>query len=99
MIKRCSETGRHFHYPRERSPFTGGASEWVEASGLGTVYSCSFAARPAPQYLAYVQLDEGPVMLTHLVTQDPGGVVIGQKVKVIFLEFAERKLPMFVPAG
>jgi uncharacterized OB-fold protein len=99
MIKRCTDTGKCFHYPRERSPFTGGPSEWVEASGLGTVYSCSFASRPAPQCLAYVQLDEGPIMLTHIVTDDLSAVAVGQKVTVAFREFGERTLPVFVPAG
>ena len=27
LLKRCIDTGRCFHYPREYSPFTGGPTE------------------------------------------------------------------------
>jgi uncharacterized OB-fold protein len=84
MLKRCLDTGKHFFYPRDRSPFTGGATEWVEASGRGTVYSCSASLRPSPSCLAYVQLEEGPIILSQVVTEDVNAVAIGDPVQVSF---------------
>jgi len=42
LLKRCIETGKCFHYPREFSPFTGGPTEWVEA--LPKVVGLTFKA-------------------------------------------------------
>lgn len=97
LLKRCVATGKCFYYPREISPFTGGTTEWVEASGRGAIYSCSLSYRAQPPYcIAYVQLDEGPLMLTNIVAERLEGIAIGQRVKVVFREDANgRYLPFF----
>lgn len=97
LIKRCLDTGRCFHYPRDSSPFTGGKTEWVEASGAGVIYSCSVNYRSdPPDCIAYVQLAEGPIILSKIEAPDLRQVEIGQKVRVAFRVLDEdRRYPIF----
>ena len=99
LLKRCCETRRFFHYPRERSPFTGGETEWAEASGLGEIYSCSLVLRAqSPYCIAYIRLDEGPIILSNVVADDLAKLAIGQRVRVVFRDGAEdRRMPFFAP--
>jgi uncharacterized OB-fold protein len=99
LLKRCRDTGRAFFYPRDHSPFTGGDTEWIEASGHGVIYSFSVLARAQPPYcLAYVTLAEGPIVLTNLITADFDSLYIGQPVTVTFVASQNgQKVPMFTP--
>jgi uncharacterized OB-fold protein len=100
LLKRCVETGKCFYYPREASPFTGGPTEWVEASGFGEIYSCSVAYRAQPPYcIAYVRLDEGPIVLSNIEAQDLSKIAIGQRVRALFRDVGDRKAPFFMPAS
>ncbi len=97
LLKRCRETGRYFHYPREHSPFTGGPTEWVPASGRGVIYACSVSYRAKPNYcIAYIQLDEGPIILSNVEHHDLGSISIGRRVHAIFHPGADgRPTPFF----
>lgn len=97
MLQRCLDTGTVFYYPREFSPFTGGATEWIEASGKGEVYSCSVSKRTLPGHcLAYVRLAEGPLMLTNIEADNLESIAIGQQVEVFFRpDAAGRMTPYF----
>ncbi len=97
LLKRCIDTGRCFHYPREHSPFTGGRTEWVPASGTGVIYSCSVSYRAKPNYcIAYIQLDEGPIVLSNVEDPDLTRIAIGRRVRVIFRSAADgRTTPFF----
>jgi hypothetical protein len=60
-------------------------------SGLGVIYSFTVVRRGAGPYrdvapyaLAYVELAEGPRIMTNIVTPDPAALVIGQGVRVRF---------------
>lgn len=97
LIKRCIDTARFFFYPRERSPFTGGETEWVEVSGRGTVYSCSLSLRPKPCCLAYVKLEEGPIVLTQIESENLAAIAIGQAVRVEFRDLGGKMAPIFIP--
>ena len=64
---------------------------WLEVSGHATVYSYTVVRRghgaykdAAPYVVAYVQLREGPRMLTNIVNCEPADVTIGLDVKVVF---------------
>ena len=84
LLPRCVDTGKYFFYPREYSPFTGGKTEWVESEGFGEVYSCSVNYRAkSPYCIAYIRLDEGPIMLSNVIADDLDSVAIGQRVQVI----------------
>ncbi len=101
LIQRCRDTGKHFYYPREKSPFTGGETEWVESPGLGEIYSCSVSYRAkVPYCIAYVRLDEGPIMLTNILSDDLDSIEIGQRVGVVFEPDDKGKpAPFFTPVA
>ncbi|MCU0887034.1 MAG: OB-fold domain-containing protein [Rubritepida sp.] len=85
LLGRCKDTGKLFHYPRHVSPFTlSNNVEFVEAKGTGTIYSFSVARGKEPYCVAYVQLEEGPIMLTNIVECDLDALRCGQKVQVKF---------------
>lgn len=98
LLKRCVETGKAFHPPRTFSPFSGLAkTEWIEASGNGTVYSFSVTMRNnIPHCIAYIELDEGPIILSILIECDFEQISIGQKVCVAFASCVNgQKVPVF----
>jgi len=85
--------------------------EHFVASGRGEVYTYSVvrqnqmpAFAPAvPYVISYVQLKEGPQLLTNIVDCDPDTVSIGMAVKVDFVPTPAKNgdalgVPRFVPA-
>ena len=86
LIRRCTACGRTHWYPRSNCPFCwSDQTEWVAASGRGTIYSYSVMRRaPEPYAIAYVTLAEGPTMLTNLVDCDFDALAIGQEVWIQF---------------
>lgn len=106
-LPRCTECGHVIWYPRELCSECGSTDiEWFEASGTGVVYSYSITrrmpgrwGRVAPFVLAYVELDEGPRMMTNIVDCDPEDVEIGQRVEVVFHPTEEGPaIPRFRPS-
>lgn len=96
ILPRCSDTGKCFFYPRDHSPFTGGSIDWVKSKGLGAIYSYCLSGRGEAYCLAYIQLDDGPIMLSNVISEDLSSVEIGQRVKVCFLQDEQgRKVPFF----
>jgi uncharacterized OB-fold protein len=93
----CDACGHHIWYPRAWCPVCGGGSvTWTEMSGRGTVYACTVIrkgmgpwAAAAPYVGAYVELEEGPRILTNVVTDDPAAVTIGMAVSVAFVPVAD----------
>jgi uncharacterized OB-fold protein len=81
----------------------------VQASGKGTIYSFTVNRRgagdlveyrdPVPYVLAYVELEEGPRIMTNIVGCDPDSVKIGQAVEVVFHDTGQGSaLYRFKPA-
>lgn len=102
MIQRVKETGRHVFYPRVLDPETGSANlEWVEASGLGTVYSTSVVRQrpPAKDYnVALIDLQEGTRMMSRVEGPAPVAVSIGMRVKAKIIQEDGAPLIVFEPA-
>lgn len=91
LLKRCLSCAAVVWYPRGMCPHCGSPrTEWFEGSGRGTVYSFTVnhkgegAYRGQVYVLAYVELEEGPRMLTNVVEIDPGEVEIGMAVRAVF---------------
>lgn len=92
LLRRCRDCGTVIWYPRPICPACHrGDTEWFEASGRGTVYSYTVVHRAfgpwreaVPYLVAYVELEEGPRILTNLVDVDPGRVAIGMPVALRF---------------
>jgi uncharacterized OB-fold protein len=109
LLPRCLDCQTLIWYPRPFCPSCASTRvEWVPASGHGTVYSYTVnrrgvadlaAYRDAGVYvLAYVELEEGPRMMTNIVDCDPDTVHIGQKVELVFHDTGEgNALPRFRP--
>jgi len=99
--RKCQDCGELHWYPRPFCPFCGGAVDWVEMSPSGTIYSWSVSRRAKPPYaIAYVELDDGPRMLTNIVNCDFDALKIGQRVRLSFKPtVGGRVLPCFEPAG
>ena len=101
MLKKCGDCGEHHHFPRALCPFCfSDKTEWVEASGSGTVYTYSVMRRaPVPYAIAYVTLAEGPTIMSNIVDCDLDTVKVGQKVKVTFKTTEGGvSMPVFAPA-
>jgi uncharacterized OB-fold protein len=106
MIGRCAGEGgcgkAHF-YPRSVCPlcFTPGAV-LEEASGEGTIYTLSVTYRGVPEPLAigYVELAEGPRMLTNFTGAPLESFKIGDRVKLVWTPTEDGAPPvaMFGPA-
>lgn len=108
LFRRCDDCGEAHHYPRSRCPFCfSDRTEWFEASGEGTVYSYTVTHQngepydeATPYVLAYVELAEGPRVMTNVVGVEPDEVYVGQEVMVVFDETGEGySLPRFTPVS
>jgi len=106
VLPRCDRCHELVWYPRRFCPFCASTSlSWVELSGRGTIYSATVIRQGqgpyrgvGPYCLAYVELDEGPRMLTNIVGVDPTRVEIGQRVRVQFDPAGDDDaLPRFAP--
>jgi uncharacterized protein len=107
LLPRCRACGTTVWYPRGLCPACGATDpDWVEASGRGTIYSFTVIHRgegayreAGPYVVAYVELDEGPRMLTNVIDADPASLRVGQPVRVVFHDTdAGNALPRFRPA-
>jgi uncharacterized OB-fold protein len=101
LVKKCVTCGQMHFYPRAICPFCfSDKTEWVTASGRGTVYSYSVMRRvPIPYALAYVTLEEGVSMMTNIVDCDLDAIRIGQPVTVAFKPSeGGPPVPMFRPS-
>ena len=102
LIKFCADCKQYHHYPRTSCPHCLSAkTQWRDAKGTGTIYTCSVLRRgaPEPYCIAYVTLEEGVSMLTNIVDCDLDAVKIGMRVKVVFKPTdGGPPVPMFAPA-
>ena len=104
-IPRCNSCGQHHFYPRELCPHCHSADlEWTDVSGKGEIYTFTVARKPAgpafaddvPYVIAMIALDEGPRMLTNIITADVEQVAIGDRVTVRYDDVTpELSLPKF----
>jgi uncharacterized OB-fold protein len=107
LLKRCSNCSATIWYPRTLCPECGSLqTEWFEGSGRGTIYSFTINHQGAgvysgePYVIAYVELDEGPRVLTNIVGIDPSRVTIGMTVQSVFDKTGEGSaLLRFIPAA
>jgi hypothetical protein len=101
LVRKCTACGQAHHYPRMLCPFCfSDKTEWIEASGKGTIYSYSVMRRaPVPYAMAYVTLAEGPRMVTNIVDCDLDKLRCEMPVKLTFKPTENGPpLPMWAPA-
>jgi len=103
-LARCDDCGLVPWFPRAKCPHCESTKRtWLDVSGRGTIYSC--ATRPEAEgidggggmNLAYVQLDEGPIILTS-IDCELATLAIGTVVQATFEDTGEGiALVRFVP--
>ncbi|WUI02532.1 Zn-ribbon domain-containing OB-fold protein [Spirillospora sp. NBC_00431] len=116
LLPRCESCATVFWYPRPFCPRCGGRDvTWFQASGEATVYTYTVVRKARGEYreltpyvVAYVELAEGPRILTNIVGCDPAEVRVGQPVTLLFDapapagddgEGVRARLYRFRPAG
>lgn len=106
--QQCSDCATVVWYPRAHCPgCIDGTLEWRQASGQGTIYTYSvirqsyhpFFRHQVPYVVAYVDLDEGPRVLSNIVGLDnpDTDVEIGQRVAVQWEVHDALSIPLFAP--
>lgn len=106
--QQCDACDRIVFYPRSHcTGCTGGRLSWRVSKGLGTIYSYSvvrqsyhpFFKKLLPYVVAWVDLDEGPRLVSNLVGIGETGrdIGIGQKVAVEWEEHEGLSIPLFRP--
>lgn len=107
-VPKCRECGNIHFPPGGMCPKCLSVDlDWVKLSGKGKVWSWvvfhqvffkSFAD-DAPYNVAFVELDEGPVMITNLVKIRNEDIKLGMPVKVVFEDVTDTiTLPKFEPS-
>ena len=101
LLKYCNSCKEAHYYPRVICPHCGSDdTTWVKSDGLGEIYSYTVMRRgvEVPFAMAYVRLQGGISMLTHLSNCDFDAIRVGQKVKVVFQETEDgQKTHLFEP--
>jgi uncharacterized OB-fold protein len=104
----CDACDTVIFYPRRHcTACTSTNLSWRVSTGLGTIYTFSVVRRSqhpsfvdmVPYVVAWVDVDEGFRMMTHIVGADPddpaGGLEIGARVQVEWIDRGEVALPAF----
>jgi uncharacterized OB-fold protein len=108
LLKRCDDCGVVIWYPRFLCPDCSSTNtSWFEATGKGTVYSFTVPRRgngpyreAAPFVVAYVELEEGPRILTNLVDLAIEDLAVGMPVEVVWHDTGQgNALYRFRPAA
>jgi uncharacterized protein len=93
-VTRCTACGQAQFPPRAVCPACSavGSAEWFTTTGRGRVWSYvvfhkAYLPEPAPQppyEVAVVQLDEGPKLISNVVSADGAGIQVGMAVEAVF---------------
>jgi uncharacterized protein len=94
-IPKCDKCSLYVWYPRPFCPSCGSTDvTWTDLSGKGTVYTFTAVHRSGvpgfrdqlPYVIAYVELEEGPRVMTNIVGIEPDQVTVGMPVSVVFTD-------------
>ena len=99
LLPQCESCDGFIWYPRPYCPACGRIGvRWVEASGRGRIYSFTITRSGSgawkgvvPYVLAYVELDEGPTIITNIVGTDPETLLVGDAVRVVWDDTPDGK--------
>ena len=106
LLRRCRDCGAVIWYPRAICPECASLNtEWFPAAGRGRIYSYTVNHRGEGAYtglppfvLAYVELDEGPRLMTNIVGADNAELAVGLPVEAVFHDTGDgAALPRFQP--
>ncbi|HMK78977.1 MAG TPA: Zn-ribbon domain-containing OB-fold protein [Xanthobacteraceae bacterium] len=107
-LQRCRDCAAIRYYPRAQCPeCLSPRTQWIRSSGRAKVYTFTATWQnqaagfrdALPYVLAYVELEEGPRMLTNIIDCRPEQVRIGMPVEVVYEDVTpEVTLAKFRPA-
>ena len=95
-------------YPRALCASCAGETEWVDASGRGTLYTFTVIRQNrseafkdlSPYAVGIVELEEGVRMMSNIVDCDVDRLEVGMALEVLLLKAADDVgLPFWRPAG
>lgn len=102
IMQHCPACGHWQHPPRLTCTRCGKTPEWSQVSGAATVDAWTRVNRPPPggptarYVIARVRLEEGPILLTHLIGADHWHC--GMPVHLAWQQLGDgRALPVFGP--
>lgn len=92
VLQSCDSCGTVIWYPRSVCPMCSSRSlVWQEATGVGRIYSFTIVHRGQGEYgesnpyvLAFVELDEGPRIITNILDAELDDLEIGARVEAMF---------------
>lgn len=103
-LQLCGTCRTYLYYPVYMCPECGSDElVWTPVSGRGSIHSLTVTTRSSfetdgPLVVALVELEEGPIMMSNIVTPEPGKLRIGDAVTIVYEDVApEITLPMFRP--
>jgi uncharacterized OB-fold protein len=97
VLQRCVDCGQFQFYPRALCAACGGETEWVDASGRGTLYTFTIIrqnrseafVRLSPYAVGIVELDEGVRMMSNIVGCELDQLEVGMPLEVLLLKAAD----------
>ncbi len=107
LAYRCLNCGTYYSQVTMCNACSAPHMQWVKVSGKGQVFTfCVFHQLyhpawkgDAPYNVAWVKLDEGPLLMTNIVDCANKDIHVGMPVEVVFDDVTEEvTLPKFSPA-
>ena len=104
--QQCDNCETIVFYPRRHcTGCTRGSLTWKVSAGKGTVYTFSVVRQSyhpyfrnlVPYCVAWIDLDEGPRILSNVIGVAPEEVSIGQRVQIEWEEHEALNIPLFKP--
>ena len=108
VLQRCVDCGEFQFYPRALCAACAGETEWVDASGRGTLYTFTVIrqnrseafVRLSPYAVGIVELVEGVRMMSNIVECELDRLEVGMALEVLLLKAADDVgLPFWRPAS
>jgi len=104
--QQCDNCETVIFYPRRHcTGCTSSKLTWKVSMGTGTIYTYSvvrqsyhpFFRHLVPYTVAWIDLDEGPRLISNVVGISPAEVSIGQRVQIEWEEHEHLNIPLFKP--
>ena len=100
LLPHCADCGKTHWHPRLFCPFCfSNKLEWKESAGKATLYAATTLSKASEPYIvAYVELAEGPLMLTNIMDCSLDDLQIGTPLTLTFSTMSSGHfLPVFRP--
>lgn len=102
-VQRCSNDGHFWYPPSANCPLCLGTEfEWTSVSGSASLWSWVVIHQPyipafadeTPYLVAFVQLDEGPYLMSTIVDVEPDQLTVGARLKLELEDYGAEATPM-----